>query len=417
MRKLKLYALSLALFGALGLAALTAAELWIRRSSLAESPEPRDHVEPTRYLPARFRPHYEGQFWGVPFRTNNFGFRDEPNLAPHRPPGELWVLSLGDSIAFGLGVRAEEHYTKVAESLLAVRRESRPPIRILNAGGQGYSPSGYFVYLRHEGLRLSPSLVIVQIELCNDVSDEALLRWRREGDEPYPTAVVGGRYQVGWDGNLLGTYSRGSRLPERTYLYTVMVRRVLNLLDRFRPPEMGDNRIHYSLGFDRRLLTEERLEEGWGRLFGALEATFHLLEGEAIPFLLLIAPSRYLYEETSGYSEPARRALSRAVAWADKRGISYLDLTQTIGEAGGERLFFDFAHLTAEGNRVVGEVLAGYLSARFPDDRSAFSGASRGFAGATAAARFPVAGDGEDRGDPPIAPPSRSDGTSESAPR
>ena len=366
MKTLKLYILSATLFLGAGLAALAIAELWIRGSSLTESDEPRDHVEPTRYTPARLRAHYEGQFWGVPFRTNNFGFRDEPDLTPDPEPGEFRVLSLGDSIAFGLGIPAEEHYTKVAERLLVDRLRPRGPLRILNAGGQGFSPSGYFVYLRHEGLRVSPGLVVVQIELCNDVSDEALLRWRTERGDPYPTAIVGGRYQVAWDGNLLGTYSRGNRFLERTYIYTVTARRILNLLDRLRPREPGDNRIYYSLGFDRRLLTAERIEEGWRRLFGALEGTSELLREEGIPFLLMIAPSRYLYEDIPAYTDPARRAAARASEWARAKAIPVLDLTQAIGEAGGKSLFFDFAHLTPEGNRVVGELLADHVSARLP---------------------------------------------------
>lgn len=361
-RQFKLYVLSLILFASAAVVLSAAAEFLLRAWTLSDAAESRDHVEATPWLPARFRADYSGRFWDIPFRTNRFGFRDEPDFPVNRAPGEFRVLSLGDSIGFGLGVAAEAHYTRVAQQLLesAGRR-----VRVINAGGQGYSPSGYYVYLRHEGMELQPSMLVVEIELCNDISDEAFLEWRDLDPEGWPRAVAGGRYQVAWDGNLLGTYATGVGLLDRTYLGTILVRRLLSFGAGFRPEQLTDEaRVLYSLGFDQRMLKPHRIEGGWDRAFGALEATQALAQSRGIPFLLMIMPSRYLYEGAGVYTEQAGKLYARACQEAALRGLPFVGLREPLGDAGGARLFFDFAHLTEAGNRVVGEVLAQHLALR-----------------------------------------------------
>ncbi len=364
MKKAKLYLLTLLLFAVIGTVVLVATELALRWSSLSESSEKRDHVVRTDWTPARLKPNYSGVFWGVPFHTNRFGFRDEEDFPTKPEPDEFRVLSLGDSIGFGLGVEAKAHYTKVAERILTSEFPGTRS-RIINAGGQGFSPSGYCVYLKHEGLELSPNLVIVEIELCNDLSDEALLRWKGQTSTG-PDAVVGGRYQVSWDGNLLGTYTTSNRLLQRTYLYTVLVRRLLNLYSRFEKDQPPASPVLYSLGFDQVLLTPERIEIGWSHLEGSIEGMAELLRNHDMPFLLMLMPSRYVFENVAGYTEPAQALLQRARQWARQSGINWIDMEPPLREAGGSTMFFDFAHLTEDGNQAVGQALARRLAAMFP---------------------------------------------------
>lgn len=357
-RRLKLSLLSLGLFSLLGVLAVGITELVLRQRAVSASEEKRDHVESTDYLPVRFRPNYSGEFWGIPFTTNRYGFRDEPDFPARRPADEFRVLSLGDSIGFGLGVEAQQHYTQVAQQILSAAAGATT-VRIVNAGGQGYSPSGYFVYLQQEGMQVEPSCLVVEIELCNDISDEAFLEWVDVDGDRLPEKIRGGRYQLSWDGNLLGTYPTGWELIDRSYLGTIAVRRALNLLNRFGNPEpVPESAIYYSLGFDRIMLTETRVEQGWARAFGAIRGMHDLARDYGIPFLLMIMPSRYMFEETVPYSEWAVSLYERALLNAEVGEIPFIGLREALGAAGGARLFFDFAHLTEEGNRVVGEELA-----------------------------------------------------------
>ncbi len=349
---------------------LVFSEFWLRSSYLGEATESRDHAEETSYLPVRLKANYQGKMWNIPFKTNRHGFRDEEDFDQKPEPGEVRILSLGDSIGFGLGIPATEHYGKVLERGLNGRDE-RVRFRVINAAGQGFSPSGYCVYLGREGLRFEPSLVIAEIELCNDVSDEAFLYWDSSEERPnLPTAVRGGRYVIGWDGNLLGTCSLGPYAFEKTYTYTVLLRRVLNLLYRIDPTEPFHSTAgvtYYILGFERYLLDQERIEAGWKRLFGAVQGMHEVLAKRDIPFLLLVLPSRFVFEEHAPqHSRFARALVQRTLQWAESRQIPHLDCTDVLGQGGGGSLYFDFAHLTSEGNQVLGQALYEEVARRFP---------------------------------------------------
>ena len=80
MKQIKLYLLTLALVsGTIGLL-LLAIEFtlcWLAHRANAEK---RDHVVASEYLPVKFRANYTGQMWGIPYSTNSYGFRDEPDF-------------------------------------------------------------------------------------------------------------------------------------------------------------------------------------------------------------------------------------------------------------------------------------------------------------------------------------------------
>jgi hypothetical protein len=120
---------------------------------------------------------------------------------------------------------------------------------------------------------------------------------------------------------------------------------------------------YYHLGFDRYLLDEERLESGWEKTFGSLRAMHVLLEEKGILFLLMIMPSRYMFDEDAGlWKDYAWKLMERGVSRARELGIPHIDFTKTVQTGGGKLLYFDFAHMTSEGNRVVGETLFQHLA-------------------------------------------------------
>ncbi|MCY3777345.1 MAG: hypothetical protein OXH11_15335 [Candidatus Aminicenantes bacterium] len=367
----RLLLLALIFFGLLAVLILLAAEFWLRHSFLGESVEPRDHAEESWYLPVRMKGGYEGVFWDIPFVTNAYGFRDEAPLDPVPPEGEFRILSLGDSIGFGLGVPSRDRYGQVLQ-----RELNQSPgafrFRVVNASGQGYSPSSYAAYLYQEGLELNSDLVLVQIELCNDVTDEALLGWPPGVQAGLPKSVRGGRYVVGWDGQLLGTWSQGPYFFEKTYTYTVLLRKSLESLYRISPTEpfrSARGLTYYAMGYEKFLLDQDRIDAGWRRLFGALGGIRDLLERERIPFLLLLIPSRFVFQkEAPEHALFARKLMDRAIEQCRSRRIPYLDPSHDLRQAGGPELYFDFAHLTGEGNRVAGRVLARELRRRYLGD-------------------------------------------------
>jgi len=111
-----------------------------------------------------------GTFVGQPVKMNSAGFRDREHTI-NKPPDTFRVAVLGDSIAFGWGVKQEERFTEVLEVLLnSTRSTTQPLVECLNFGIPGYNSVMEEALLRDVVLAYSPDVVVVNL-VTND--DEA----------------------------------------------------------------------------------------------------------------------------------------------------------------------------------------------------------------------------------------------------
>lgn len=128
--------------------------------------------------PADLRPNFETVYSGVPVRTNAEGLRGGPLLP--RDPGRMRVAIVGDSFAFGSGVR-EEH--TLAAQLEAALLELGQPAEVLNFGVPGYNATDAVQVAIERALPLEPDAV-VYLFFANDV-DPPLPR-----ADPDPNGVI-----------------------------------------------------------------------------------------------------------------------------------------------------------------------------------------------------------------------------------
>ena len=106
--------------------------------------------------------HVSGDVFDTTFTTNSRGLRDREHSI-EKPPGTLRVVVLGDSFAWGYGVNDDVVFPRLLESQLA-------GVEVINLGVAGYGLRQEFAYLKLEGMRYEPDLVI--LALCmNDLSD------------------------------------------------------------------------------------------------------------------------------------------------------------------------------------------------------------------------------------------------------
>ena len=112
-----MYSLSLLLSVFLFSLLFLVAELLIRRSYLGVQGGRYD-VEETVFMPTKLKSNFQGEMWGIPFSTNRYGFRDEEDFSEVPSPGTFRILSLGDSVGFGVSIQAKDHYSKVAQRRL-----------------------------------------------------------------------------------------------------------------------------------------------------------------------------------------------------------------------------------------------------------------------------------------------------------
>lgn len=268
------------------------------------------------------------------------------------------VLSYGDSIAGGYGVDHGQAYpARLAEALAA--RGSAPAVEIVDLA-HGHSPSVYAQHLRHDLPRLSPDAVLVEIELVNDLADEAHVRSSAPAEDGLPARIERARYVVGWDGRLLAPLAwRGSWL-ERTKLFALAGHAYGRLRSRWRPNPIfapDSPETYYARAFDRHRLTRAEIDAASTRLFDVLGAMRDVLEVRGVAMAVLLVPSRHAFEAGTLRAH-GRRLVEEAQAELALRGIPYLALLEPLEAAGGETLYLDFCHPTAAGHAVIANALA-----------------------------------------------------------
>jgi lysophospholipase L1-like esterase len=104
------------------------------------------------------------------YRISAEGLRDH-DLSWSKPPGEIRIAAIGDSITYGFGVPRERVWVEQLERLLGARaRPGGPRFEVLNLGVPGYNGLQIVERLRRVGLAFEPDLVVYGYSL-NDPQD------------------------------------------------------------------------------------------------------------------------------------------------------------------------------------------------------------------------------------------------------
>jgi len=105
---------------------------------------------------------------GVPFRTNELGFRDRPIF--DKAPGVFRILCLGDSVTFGTGVANEQTYPNVLEGMIQEVATPGMTIDVINAGISAYNARNIRGLLQQYINYLRPDAVVYAF-VENDLDD------------------------------------------------------------------------------------------------------------------------------------------------------------------------------------------------------------------------------------------------------
>ncbi|MCG8459241.1 MAG: hypothetical protein MI919_23440 [Holophagales bacterium] len=325
-----------------------------------------EKIERTRLQPGQLR---------LGFRANEGGYYDGPFLPRVARRGPA-VLSIADSFALA-PVPHHYHFTTVAERQL-------PGVEVYNMGMSAIDPREYLYLLLHEGLRLEPEVVLVNLYMGNDFAG------------PLPGAR---------EGQLL------ARLFDRRNLLLYQVPRRLRLL---RAEPMQDDepvRIDRDTSIGGELRTVEDLHRAFPWLEDPLLEAPHLSDArhfrlerryalqmgrlsllgyerrldrtllpmqEAlgdIPLVAMLIPARHqvndaLWEEIQrGVAAPLARdhAQASVLHWLRNRKIPVLDLLPLFRAVppldDGDRHLYrkNDTHINRRGNEVAGRALADFL--------------------------------------------------------
>ncbi len=105
----------------------------------------------------------------VDIQINSLGLRDvEYSYA--KAPGRHRTLVLGDSFAEALQVPIAAAFPKLIEKRLnSAQRDDGNAFEVLNAGTSGYGTDNELLFMRHEGYKYDPDVVLLALYIGNDV--------------------------------------------------------------------------------------------------------------------------------------------------------------------------------------------------------------------------------------------------------
>lgn len=293
--------------------------------------------------------------WGhVRVEINAKGLRG-PEVAWEKPEGVLRVLYLGDSVTFGYGLeRVEDTYPY----LVGAELESRlgRPVETVNSGVGGWSPWQQYAYLRREGLRYQPDLVVVGFVL-NDVTEKLSLIPFGGSDYGWQLARTTRSWLDGWL-----SHSALVSMAREGFAVLRFGSEVFLGAQRYEADE-----IRWLAAHPR----DESLRQAWAMTFENLGGIFAVAAERRIPAALVVFPFAFQLEDPLGTAGPQQRLREFAAA----RGIPLLDLLPVLvaearardagaDSSGSGGLFLDPSHLSARGGRVAAAAIARFLLAQ-----------------------------------------------------
>jgi lysophospholipase L1-like esterase len=139
-------------------------------SAKAQVPETRWLCMPTpnRDMTYILYPNSDFMTLGVPFRTNELGFRDRP--IAEKASNMFRILCVGDSVTFGTGVANEETFPNLLEARLQQSAPAGKAIDVINAGVSAYNIRNIKGLLSQHLGTLRPDIVIY-VFVENDLDD------------------------------------------------------------------------------------------------------------------------------------------------------------------------------------------------------------------------------------------------------
>ena len=218
----------------------------------------------------------------ITYRLNRHGFRG-PDWEREKAPGVRRIVLLGDSFAFGEGVRLEHTLGARLEEILS--SDSGAATEVLTFAVGGWGTRDQINFLEHAGIGFDPDLVIV-VYVLNDAEYAGGLDLWRRFREQYQNRRLQGSYLA-------------------SYLYAGFARR-----------RLARAYIEDLVGRSQ----EQR--EDWSQSFGDLARGRRIAMSVGAGFAVAIFP--FLYELDASYPfRPLHEMVAQFCVW---NGIRVLDL-------------------------------------------------------------------------------------------
>ena len=256
---------------------------------------------------------------------------------------EKKVLVLGDSFAFGVGVEDNETFSEVLERKISEKED----VEVVNAGVGGYGTDQELLYLKEDGLRLNPEVVIVAFFVGNDLTDNI---------DVSNFSVV--------EGFFVKDYKSSEKM--KLYVMSFLSAKADAVFRSLAKEKKGfDDLFEKKDFYEVYAGSSERTGREWTKTEGLLEEIVALSEENGARVIILSIPSRKFFPlDKEAYGKV--KARHRLLEFGKKRNILIIDLVEEFGrEKDPLRFYFkEDGHFTREGHEKVADLLVGVLEAK-----------------------------------------------------
>jgi len=350
------------------LISLFAGELFLRyrRDYIKKS----DHLDPDlilydKRLGWKLAPNWKGRHrhydFDVRYETNSYGFRGRFNLK--RNQKGLRCAIVGDSFTFSLGVNDEDTFVQRLNS------RQHPNNTYLNFGVPGFSTDQEYLLIQDRVLYFSPDAIFLIVYLGNDLFDNELpFPLQASHGKPYFELTPQGlklkntpvpiKSKPKWQSKkdltriVLGDdFLRGGLIAR--YLGRYEIFRLLKLY-LYKP---SDSHSRFGIRFDHAV-----------RLFTAIvDGIRDACIEKGVILSLILMPGKSFIERPGSLSEQYQDYLRREIVRdCKKMKINVIDLATLLRERyrkqPGKWFYPNEGHLTAEGHRIVADILAPFMA-------------------------------------------------------
>jgi hypothetical protein len=226
---------------------------------------------------------------------NSLGLKG-PERPYAKPPGVKRILYLGDSFTEAVQVPQQDGVVSRLETALNAHGTDR--YEVLNAGVGGWGTGEELVYLREEGYRYQPDLVVVMLFLGNDVFDNsyALQGSPKNPHEPYFTFRDDGTFEP------IDFRTRKpedvnpvvGQLRDRSLLWNVFETGVLLKLDQGEDDdELRANRFNLNKMIVHQVKSSDKQADAWKTTLTLLQRVRQLGEERGFQTAVVIAPASF----------------------------------------------------------------------------------------------------------------------------
>jgi lysophospholipase L1-like esterase len=351
------FARGLAAIGVAALVAFGACEVAARM--IFPAPPDRTRQPPVAYLydpEVRYvlAPNQQGWIDDGLVTVNAQGFRSRTPTALPKPDGRFRIVTLGDSVAIGMGVADDETFSAQTERLLRQRFPGKD-LDVVNLGIPGYDTRQEVGLLRRHAAQLKPDLVLVGF-YTNDVPDVL-----EGGVTPTGTPIAAGQQRAG---QVLHMDSTNPSFADRYLRRSRIIFIAGRTFNRVRGAgESGMARLAIEMDMVQGKRSPE-IDKAWSKIGTQFQALQALAKEHGFTCAIVALPPRELV--TGQY--PGSAYVSQLHAVADPAGFSVIDpiptMTAKRTDKDGLYIAYDRNHPDAQGHLAIAEAIVSQIQSQ-----------------------------------------------------